>query len=130
MEAMEIVQILGFFGPLPTRLLKSRLSQEASSGLPAPLTCIVLTEDKLVPPAAQRRTAERLNSEETLEIDACPHGGMAETGGTSRCPAALCVSLGASAMGDMKTGRDCSGPFPCVVGCSSLGWLPYHPGRR
>ena len=71
MEAMEIVQILGFFGPLPTRLLKSRLSREASSDLPAPVTCIVLTEDKLVPSAAQRRTAEHLNSEETLEIDAC-----------------------------------------------------------
>ena len=71
MEAMEIVQILGFFGPLPTRLLKSRLSQEASSDLPAPLTCIVLTEDRLVTPAAQHRTAERLNSEEILEIDAC-----------------------------------------------------------
>ena len=71
MEAMEIVQIVGFFGPMPTRLLKSRLSLEASPDLPAPLTCIVLTEDKLVTPAAQRRTAERLNSEETLEIDAC-----------------------------------------------------------
>ena len=71
MEAMEIVQILGFFGPLPTRLLKSRLSLEASPDLPAPLTCIVLTEDKLVTPATQRRTAERLNSEETLEIEAC-----------------------------------------------------------
>lgn len=74
MEAMEIVQILGFFGPLPTRLLRSRLSPEAETGLPAPLTCIVLTEDKLVTPAAQRRTAERLNSEETLEIDACHMG--------------------------------------------------------
>lgn len=71
MEAMEIVQILGFFGPLPTRLLKSRMPPEASLDLPAPLTCIVLTEDRLVPPAGQRRTAERLNSEETLEIDAC-----------------------------------------------------------
>ena len=71
METMEIVQILGFFGPIPTRLLKSGLSSEAFSDLPAPLTCIVLTEDKLVTPSAQRRTAERLNSEETLEIDAC-----------------------------------------------------------
>ncbi len=70
MEAMEIVQILGFFGPLPTRLLNSRLSPE-SAELPAPLSCIVLTQDKLVSPEAQRRTAERLNSEDTLEIDAC-----------------------------------------------------------
>ncbi len=70
MEAMEIVQILGFFGPLPTRLLNSRLSPEAAEPT-APLSCIVLTEDKLVSPEAQRRTAERLNSDDTLEIDAC-----------------------------------------------------------
>ena len=70
MEAMEIVQILGFFGPLPTRLLNSRLSPEAAEPT-VPLSCIVLTEDKLVSPEAQRRTAERLNSDDTLEIDAC-----------------------------------------------------------
>ena len=74
MEAMEVVQILGFFGPLPTRLLKSRISPEAISDLPAPLTSIVLTQDRLATPASQRRTAERLNSEETLEIEACHMG--------------------------------------------------------
>ena len=73
MDAMEIVQILGFFGPLPTRLLNSRLSPEAAEP-PAPLSCIVLTEDKVVSPEAQRRTAERLNSEDTLEIEACHMG--------------------------------------------------------
>ena len=73
MDAMEIVQILGFFGPLPTRLLNSRLS--AGAGEPAaPLSCIVLGQDRLVSPAAQRRTAERLKCEETLEIDACHMG--------------------------------------------------------
>ena len=73
MEAMEKVQILGFFGPLPIRLLNSRLSPGAAD-LPAPLTTIVLTEDKLITPAAQRRTAQRLNSEETLEVEACHMG--------------------------------------------------------
>ena len=72
MEAMEIVQILGFFGPLPVRLLNSRLSLDPD--LPSPLSCIVLTQDKLISPQAQRRTAERLNSEEVLEIDACHMG--------------------------------------------------------
>lgn len=72
MEAMEIVQILGFFGPLPVRLLNSRLTLGAE--LPAPLSCIVLTQDKLISPQVQRRTAERLNSEEVLEIDACHMG--------------------------------------------------------
>ena len=72
MEAMEIVQILGFFGPLPVRLINSRLSLD--SELPSPLSCIVLTQDKLISPQAQRRTAERLNSEEVLEIEACHMG--------------------------------------------------------
>ncbi len=72
MEAMEVVQILGFFGPLPTRLLNSGLSLDAE--LPAPLSCIVLTQDKLISPQVQRRTAERLNSEEVLEVDACHMG--------------------------------------------------------
>ena len=70
MEAMEIVQILGFFGPLPTRLLNTRLPAEAAEPA-APLSCIVLTEDNLVAPEAQRRTSERLKCEDTLEIDAC-----------------------------------------------------------
>ena len=69
METMEIVQILGFFGPLPTRLLNSGLSLEGE--LPSPLSCIVLNDDRLVSPQAQRRTAERLDSDELVEIDAC-----------------------------------------------------------
>ena len=69
MEAMEVVQILGFFGPLPVRLLNSRLSLEGE--LPAPLSCIVLTQDRLLSPQAQRRTAERFNCEELVEIEAC-----------------------------------------------------------
>ena len=73
MDAMEIVQILGFFGPLPTRLLNSRLSAEAGEPT-VPLSSIVFTEDKLVPAEAQRRTAERLNSQDTQEIEACHMG--------------------------------------------------------
>ena len=72
METMEVVQIVGFFGPLPTRLLNSGLSLDED--LPAPLSCIVLTQDKLVPAQAQRRTAERLGSDDVLEIEACHMG--------------------------------------------------------
>ena len=72
MDAMDIVRILGLFGPLPTRLLNSRLSLAGDP--PAPLSCIVLTQDRVVSPQAQRRTAERLNCEEVLEIDACHMG--------------------------------------------------------
>ena len=72
MDAMDIVRILGRVGPLPTRLLNSRLSLAGDP--PAPLSCIVLTQDRVVSPQAQRRTAERLNCEEILEIDACHMG--------------------------------------------------------
>ena len=72
MSAMDVVQILGFFGPLPTRLLNSRLSLEGD--FPAPLSCIVLTQDKLVSAQAQRRTAERLNCDEVVEIESCHMG--------------------------------------------------------
>jgi pimeloyl-ACP methyl ester carboxylesterase len=77
METMEVVQILGFFGPLPSRLLNSGL---LNSGLsladapPAPVSCIVLTQDKVVSAQAQRRAAERLNSDEVVEIEACHMG--------------------------------------------------------
>ena len=72
METMEVVQIIGFFGPLPTRLLNSGLSLEGD--LPAPVSAIILNHDKVISPQAQRRTAERLNSDEVLEIDACHMG--------------------------------------------------------
>ena len=72
MDALETVQILGFFGPLPTRLLKTGLTLEG--GPSAPLSCIVLNEDRLVPPQAQRRTAERLNCDDVVEIDTCHMG--------------------------------------------------------
>ena len=73
MDSMEVVQILGFFGPLPTRLLNSGVSLD--DDLPAPVSSVVLTQDKVVSSQAQRRTAERLNSDEVIEIDAC-HMGM------------------------------------------------------
>ena len=72
MDTMEVVQMLGFFGPLPTRLLNSGLSLEGDA--PAPVSCIVLTQDKVVSPQTQRRTAERLNSDEVIEVDACHMG--------------------------------------------------------
>ena len=72
MDTMEIVQLLGFFGPLPTRLLRTGLSLD--DDFAAPVSSIVLTQDRLIQPQVQRRTAERLNSDEVVEIDACHMG--------------------------------------------------------
>ena len=76
MEPMEVVQMVGFFSPLPTRVLKSRLPVD-DLDLPCPLTYVVLTQDKLIPPDAQLRIAERFEGVETLEIDSC-HQVMAQ----------------------------------------------------
>ena len=76
MDPMDVVQLVGFFSPLPTKVLKSRLSMEDSS-LPCPVTYIVLTNDKLIPPDSQRRIAERFEGVETVEIESC-HQVMAQ----------------------------------------------------
>lgn len=76
MDPMEVVPLLGFFSPLPTRVLRSRLPMEEST-LPCPVTYIVLTQDKLIPPDAQRRIAERFEGLETVEIESC-HQVMAQ----------------------------------------------------
>ena len=76
MDSMDIVQLVGFFTPLPTKVLKSRLPID-DFALPCPVTCIVLTQDKLILPEAQRRIAERFEGAETVEIDSC-HQVMAQ----------------------------------------------------
>jgi pimeloyl-ACP methyl ester carboxylesterase len=76
MDSMEIVQLLGFFGPLPTRVMKSRLPMETSE-LPCPVTYIMLTQDKMFPPDAQARVAARFEGAETVEIESC-HQVMAQ----------------------------------------------------
>lgn len=76
MDSMEVVQLLGFFGPLPTRVLKSRLPMETSE-LPCPVTYVMLTQDKMFPPDSQARVAERFEGAETVEIDSC-HQVMAQ----------------------------------------------------
>jgi pimeloyl-ACP methyl ester carboxylesterase len=76
MDSMEVVQLLGFFGPLPTRVLRSRLPMETSE-LPCPVTYIVLTQDKMIPPDAQARIADRFEGVEKVEIESC-HQVMAQ----------------------------------------------------
>jgi len=76
MDSMEVVQLVGFFGPLPTRVLKSRLPMETSE-LPCPVTYVKLTEDKMFPPDAQSRVVERFEGVETVEIESC-HQVMAQ----------------------------------------------------
>ena len=70
MGPMEVVQALGFFGPLPTRVLKSRILLE-DDGPPCPVTYVVLKQDKVITPDAQRQIAQRFGNEDVVEIEAC-----------------------------------------------------------
>ena len=76
MDSMDVVQMVGFFTPLPTKAIKSRLPMEDTT-LPCPLTYVVLTQDKLIPPDAQRLISERFEGAETVEIESC-HQVMAQ----------------------------------------------------
>jgi len=70
MGPMEVVEVLGFFGPLPTRVLKTQVPLE-DSALPCPVTYVELTGDKLLPPDAQERMALRLPGVEIVRLDSC-----------------------------------------------------------
>ena len=76
MDSMEVVQLVGFLGPLPTRVLKSRLPMETSK-LPCPVTYVMLTQDKMFSPDAQAKVAEQFEGAETVQIESC-HQVMAQ----------------------------------------------------
>ena len=70
MDPMEVVSSLGFFGPLPTRVLTAKLPLD--EGPPTcPVTYVVLSQDKLLPPEAQERMAQRIPGAEVVSVDAC-----------------------------------------------------------
>ena len=69
-EQKEIVQSVGFYGPLATRTLKTRVQREDLE-TPSPVTYVVLTQDRILPPPIQRRMAERIPDVELVELDAC-----------------------------------------------------------
>ena len=70
MDPMDVVHSVGFFGPLPTRVLTARLPLEDGPP-PCPVTYVVLTQDKLLPPEAQERMAQRIPDAEVVSIDSC-----------------------------------------------------------
>ena len=70
MGPMEVVEVLGFFGPLPTRVLKTKVPLE-DSPLPCPVTYVELTRDRLFPPEAQERMAQRIPGAEIVTLDSC-----------------------------------------------------------
>ncbi len=70
MDTMKVVQALGFFGPLPTRAITAKLSLNDGPP-PCPVTYVVLSESKLVPPNAQKRMAQRIPDVDITTVDSC-----------------------------------------------------------
>ena len=72
MDPMEIVHVVGKFGPIPTRVMTAPIDLKRSEDQ-CPLTYVVLTQNKLLQPALQREMAQRSpwSDVEIIEMDAC-----------------------------------------------------------
>ena len=66
---MAVVESIGYFGPLPVGVLKSKT--QALGELTSPITYAVLTEDRMVPVGLQRRMAARIPGAEVIELESC-----------------------------------------------------------
>ena len=77
MDPMEVVHVVGRFGPVPTKVLNARISLEPPER-PYPATYVVLTRNKLVPPNLQRQMARRLpvDDVEIVEVDSCHQANL------------------------------------------------------
>ena len=70
MDPMQVIHFLGFFGPLPTRVLTARISLDDGPP-PCPVTYVVLNQDKLLPADLQERMARRIPDVEVVSLDSC-----------------------------------------------------------
>ena len=69
-DPKEIIQTIGFYRALPTRILKTKFDFN-DSNLVCPVTYIVLSQDKMIPPTGQRKMAERIPNVDIIEIEGC-----------------------------------------------------------
>ena len=70
MEVAEITRALGFFGPLPARMLETEVDLPLSE-LPCPVSYLILDRDRLLPPTQQVAMARMIPQVEMLHLDSC-----------------------------------------------------------
>ena len=70
MEPREINQSLGYYGPLPTRMLESKMALQLST-IPCPVSYLVLDQDRVTPPRLQLAMASRIPGAEVAHLDSC-----------------------------------------------------------
>lgn len=70
METMKIVQYIGYFGALPLKTMKMRVSLPIMD-IPCPVTYLILNDDRLITPRKQLSMAQRIPEAEIIDIDSC-----------------------------------------------------------
>ena len=70
MEVAEVTRALGFFGPLPARLMETSVDLPLSE-LPCPVSYVILDRDRLLPPTQQVAMARMIPHVEMLHLDSC-----------------------------------------------------------
>ncbi len=70
MEPREINRALGYFGPLPTRLMRTEVDLSLSD-LPCPVTYVILDRDRMLPPTLQVAMARLIPDVDIQHLDSC-----------------------------------------------------------
>jgi pimeloyl-ACP methyl ester carboxylesterase len=70
LEPREINRCLGYFGPLPGRLMKTRVDLPLSD-LPCPVSYVILDRDRLLSPSLQVAMARLIPDVDIQHLDSC-----------------------------------------------------------
>lgn len=70
METKEITRALGFFGPLPSALLETRVSLPLDE-LTCPVTYVILDQNRLLPPTLQTNMARMIPNVDIRHLNSC-----------------------------------------------------------
>lgn len=74
-EEKEVTKALGFFGPLPFRMLQSNVDLPLSE-IPCPISYVILDRDRLLPPTHQVAMARMLPQVDILHLDSCHQASL------------------------------------------------------
>ncbi len=79
MEPREITRALGFFGPLPTRILEAKVVLD-SADVPCPASYIVLDQDRMLPPDVQISMARGIPGIDFTHLNSCHQAALHQPG--------------------------------------------------
>ena len=75
METKEITRSLGFFGPLPTALMETKVDLPLPE-ISCPVTYVVLDQDRLLPPSLQIAMARMIPDVNIRHLDSCHQASL------------------------------------------------------